>query len=89
MTIQELKWEKYDPETELRMILWDVANTAQKRYDDICYRMDKGIYATPRDLTAEQLWADLAEVQNAPEWNMFRNFALLAELQARKQIGAI
>lgn len=76
-------------EWELRNVVRKVTEDAQRRVDDICYRIDKGIYATPRDITAEKLWADLKEVQSNPEWNMFLNFALLGELQARKQIGAI
>lgn len=71
---------------QLDQVVRDVTETAQKRVDDIAYRMDKGIYNTPQDLTAEQLWADLKEVQNAPEWNMFRNFVLLDELTRRGQI---
>lgn len=76
-------------EWELREVVRKVTEEAQKRVDDISYRIDKGIYNTPKDLTAQDIWDDLKEVQNNPEWNMFRNFALLGELQARKQIGAI
>ncbi len=71
---------------QLDQVVRDVTETAQKRVADISYRMDKGIYNTPRDITADQLWAELKDVQNAPEWNMFRNLALLDELTRRGQI---
>lgn len=71
---------------QLDQVVRDVSEAAQKRVDDISYRMDKGIYNTPQDITAEQLWADLAESQDTPEWNMFRTFALLDELTKRGQI---
>jgi hypothetical protein len=72
---------------------WELANNLntlkfeiEKRFADLTYRLKSGIYLTPQDETAEQVWARKNVADESEPWNMFGTFAALAELEKRGQI---
>lgn len=71
---------------EMLVIREHVRFEVERKCRDIIRRLDLDIYATPQDITIDQLWADLRELQdkeNATLGDYGGMFAIVDEIEKR------